>query len=160
MGKIGLAIENRKSAKIRKKAVEQLETKKPELKALSEELLAMSKWPREKLMDAVEREYEILQQVLKMLDWWYILTVDQLDCLRSFSNTEPYIKYIDDGGETYVEVASVVKTWPYPPEGMKVKSEIFGETEVGYFQRLSCDYYAKLQLKNWAKGLSNYQAIK
>lgn len=124
---------------------------------LSNELSAMANWPRERLMDARDRQYEVLSTVANLADWGLVLEAQEAADLLSYKTvTKKLASFLDDEGSWCNPTTDTVRGYPYPKEDIKVLDPRNGHTDIGWFSRISADYYVKYSLNIWAKHLKTY----
>jgi len=132
---------------------EQLLKYLPAIKILIGELEKMQQWPREKLMDARDREYEIFRELAKMEIRWKLLLGDVIaqDLYLYSRSSENFASYLNKDGLWHDITTLEIRLYPYPSKDSEIYNLLIGHTSSGYFPRISSDFFVIRSLKTWPK---------
>lgn len=117
------------------------------------ELENMEKWPRERLMDARDRQYEILAKLANLeVQWESIIGDSGAQDLRSYLNEGKRLaSYLNDEMSWCNPTTDQVRKYPYPKDDVEVLDNQTGYTKLGWYARVSADYFVRMSLKTWSK---------
>ncbi len=127
-----------------------------------QELKKMYNWPDERLMDAKDRQCEILRALGTLsVNWDAVLKDEDSANLQSFISTEKNLApYYNSELSWCNATTNEIRSYQYPGKDERVICINTGETTLGWYPRLSADYYVRRGLECWISILDNIQLRK
>ena len=114
-------------------------------------------WPNEKMMDAREHQYELLQKLANLdVNWNNILDVDSVKKLMEFKKFDKMVvSYLDEKASSCESTTEHLKLLPYPEGNVRIFIALNGWTSSGYYARVSADTCVRASLLGWSMILSH-----
>lgn len=121
-----------------------------------DEMEEMQDWPVEKMMDAKDRQHELLKSIALLdVEWNEILdSTNSKDLEKYKTSINARAPYMDDDGIWHNPTTLEVRNYPYPTKEIETICPIDLHTSIGFFARMSADYFVLISLKGWVKILS------
>lgn len=152
----------KKQSKIERKIKKELRRRRHLIRIFAQELEIMSQWPQERLLEARNRQYDILSELANIgLNWYfYMKNEDALDLYLYSECNKKCAPYLNE--ELLWENVSTeeMKEYSYPSDNVKVINEMNGMTKNGHFARISADYFIKKSLIKWSNILQMVLTIR
>ena len=113
--------------------------------------------PNEKMMDARERQYELLQKLANLdVKWELLLDVDSAKKLMEFKKFDKMVvSYLDEKASSCESTTENLKLLPYPDGSVQIFIALNGWTSSGYYDRVSADTCVRASLLGWSMILSH-----
>ena len=128
-----------------------------EFKVLSVDMSSLERRYSGNLIDARERQGEILKTVLGFTAWNLLISKKEFKELQCFAEEAPLlVSYMDRYGKLHEVTLDEARKFKYPGEDDEIEDEKLGQTCFSYYERVSVDYFIKESIREWIRRLNRY----